>query len=133
MKIALFNPKTDFTNQQQEQLSKLGKVVYIESPMEHPLEELIKLADGAEFLAVDPDNFGGFETAKEKQWKPNQAYRIEGKESAQVVVLISDKEVGAGGQRLMPDIYRNKLELIVSTKSGQEFSIPIKTSWIIKG
>ncbi len=66
MKIAIFNPKSDFTQAQQETLSKLGEVVYIEPPMEHPLEELKKLAEGAEILAVDPDNFGGFETAKER-------------------------------------------------------------------
>lgn len=34
--------------------------------MEHPLDELKKLAAGAEILAVDPDNFGGLETAKER-------------------------------------------------------------------
>src|SRR5436190_703050 len=66
MKIAIFNPKTDFTDKQQEQLSKLGEIVYIDPPMEHPLDELVKLAAGAEILAVDPDNFGGFEKGKER-------------------------------------------------------------------
>jgi len=66
MKIAVFNPKSDFTAAQQEQLSKFGEVVYIEPPMEHPLEELIELAKDAEVLAVDPDNFGGFEKARDR-------------------------------------------------------------------
>src|SRR6266851_835260 len=66
MKIAIFNPKSDFTAVQQEQLSKFGEVVYIDPPMEHPLDELVKFAEGAEILAVDPDNFGGFETARER-------------------------------------------------------------------
>ena len=66
MKIAILNPKADFTNEQQEQLSKLGEVVYIEPPMEHPLDEFITFADGAEILAVDPDSLGGFEKAKER-------------------------------------------------------------------
>lgn len=66
MKIAVFYPKSDFTTAQQAQLSKYGKVVYINSPIEHPLGELIKLAEGVDILAVDPDNFGGFEKAKER-------------------------------------------------------------------
>ena len=66
MKIAVFTPKAEFSLKQQQQLDKLGEVVYIEPPMEHPLEELIQLASGAEILAVDPDNFGGFETARER-------------------------------------------------------------------
>ncbi len=66
MKIAIFNPKKDFTKRQQEKLEELGEVTYIGPPTEHPLEELIKLANGSEILAVDPDNFGGFEKAKER-------------------------------------------------------------------
>src|SRR5690242_697647 len=66
MKIAVFNPKSDFTPTQQKQLSSFGEVVFIDPPMEHPLDELINLSDGAEVLAVDPDNFGGFEKARER-------------------------------------------------------------------
>ena len=69
MKIVIFNPKSDFTPVQQDQLSKLGEVIYINPPIEHPLDELIKLANGADILAVDPDNFGGFETAKARLTK----------------------------------------------------------------
>lgn len=66
MKIVIFTPKNEFTKTQQEVLKNLGDIVYLDSPMEHPLEELIDLAKGAHILAVDPDNFGGFETAREK-------------------------------------------------------------------
>lgn len=66
MKIAVFNPESDFTTAQQKQLSDIGEIVFIDPPMEHPLEELIGLAKDAEILAVDPDNFGGFEKGKDR-------------------------------------------------------------------
>lgn len=66
MKIVIFFPKTDFTTEQQNQLSKLGDIVYLDPPIEHPLEELISTAKDAEILAIDPDNFGGFEKAKDR-------------------------------------------------------------------
>lgn len=69
MKISVFNPKKDFSKTQQEKLSSLGEVVYIEPPMEHPLEELKKIAEGSEIIAIDPDNFGGFEKARERLTK----------------------------------------------------------------
>src|SRR5688572_9003895 len=62
MKIAVFYPKQDFTKEQQEKLSSLGNVVYIDPP--YKLETFKKLAGGAEILAVDPDAFGGFETVR---------------------------------------------------------------------
>lgn len=66
MKIAIFLPKSDFKPTQQAQLSNVGEVAYLEAPIEHPLDELIRFADTAEILAIDPDNFGGFETTKAK-------------------------------------------------------------------
>lgn len=66
MKIVIFLPKSDFTSSQQEQLENAGEVIYLDGPIEHPLEELIKVADGADVLGIDPDNFGVFEGAKEK-------------------------------------------------------------------
>lgn len=65
MKIAILTPKNDFTQEQQVTLSKTGEVVF-SSAMEQPIEEFIELSRDAVILAVDPDNFGGFETAKEK-------------------------------------------------------------------
>lgn len=69
MKRSVFTPKEEFTKEQQQKLEFVGEVVYINPPMEHPLEELIKLARNSEILAINPDNFGGFETARERLTK----------------------------------------------------------------
>lgn len=64
MKIAIFLPQFSFTKSQQEKLTELGEVVYAPSRNELSLDGLLALAAGAEIIAVDPDNFGGFEKAK---------------------------------------------------------------------
>lgn len=64
MKIATLCPKSGFSKDQFNALSLLGDVVYTDKSNEYPVEELIKLAYGAEILAADPDNLGGFEKAK---------------------------------------------------------------------
>ena len=64
MKIAIFNPQSDFTSEQQKKLSLLGEVVYVKDHKELPVEELIEMAKGAEIIGVDPDPLGGFEKAK---------------------------------------------------------------------
>lgn len=66
MKIVVFAPRTDFTAEQQHQLSKAGMVTYIEDPMEHPSSYFVDLARDAEIIGLDPDNVGGFEGANEK-------------------------------------------------------------------
>jgi len=66
MKITIFVPKTEFTEEQQNQLAGLGETVYTDSRREYPVEELIKLAEGSEILGADPDNLGGFEKAKDQ-------------------------------------------------------------------
>jgi len=58
-------PKSEFTNQQQNGLAKLGEIVYSDSRLEYTNEELVKLCVGSEILAPDPDNLGGFEKARE--------------------------------------------------------------------
>lgn len=65
MKITILAPKSEFTKIQQEQLSKLGKVVYTESRKEYPIDKLIQLTKDSQILAADPDNLGGFEKAAE--------------------------------------------------------------------
>jgi lactate dehydrogenase-like 2-hydroxyacid dehydrogenase len=65
MKIAVFNPKSEFSKDNQDRLTSLGKVVYTGERKEYPVEELKKLASEAQVVAIDPDNFGGFEKAKE--------------------------------------------------------------------
>jgi hypothetical protein len=79
------------------------------------------------------ENFIFLDSRKEIYLKPKEPYPIESKQVKRVEVLISDTEVGTNGQRIMPDIDRDKLELIVTTKSGQVLTIPIKAGWIRKG
>jgi len=64
MKIAVFTPKTEFSKENQNKLSALGEVVYAKERKEYPLGELTKLASSAGVIAIDPDNFGGFEKAE---------------------------------------------------------------------
>jgi len=66
MKIAIFLPRTNLDDQQAKNLEKLGEVVYTKKWMEYPINELIQFAKGVEFIGIDPDNFGGFEKAKER-------------------------------------------------------------------
>ncbi|KKR72444.1 MAG: D-3-phosphoglycerate dehydrogenase [Microgenomates group bacterium GW2011_GWC1_41_8] len=64
MKIAIFNPKNEFTKEQQIKLSQLGEVVYTKTRDELPLNKLLEMAKNADILGVDPDPLGGFEKAK---------------------------------------------------------------------
>jgi lactate dehydrogenase-like 2-hydroxyacid dehydrogenase len=65
MKIAIFCQKTDFNAEQQEKLSELGEIVYADRGGEQPIEDWMRLAEGADILAIDPDAFGGFEKAQD--------------------------------------------------------------------
>lgn len=64
MKVAVLCQKTGFTDEQQKSLSSVGEIVYTTSDSEMSTEELLKIASGADILAVDPTNLGGFEKAK---------------------------------------------------------------------
>jgi lactate dehydrogenase-like 2-hydroxyacid dehydrogenase len=66
MKIAIFLPKKNLDTQQAKNLEQFGDVVYTEKWEEYPINELIQFAKGAEYIGIDPDNFGGFEKAKER-------------------------------------------------------------------
>jgi phosphoglycerate dehydrogenase-like enzyme len=61
MKITILIPKKEFTFDQQERLSALGKVVYVSNRNEIPFSALIKLCHGSQILGADPDVLGGFE------------------------------------------------------------------------
>lgn len=65
MKIAIFCQKADFNEEQQKKLSELGGVVYAEQSGEQSIEDWMRLAEGADILAIDPDAFGGFEKAQD--------------------------------------------------------------------
>lgn len=65
MKIVVFNPKSDFSNDLQKQLASLGMVLYVKDRKTLPIKKLLELAKGADIVACDPDPLGGFEKAKE--------------------------------------------------------------------
>ena len=65
MKIAITSSKDNFTEEQQKQLAEVGEVVYIDPPTEYDFEYYKKRVAGAEVLAADPDNLGGFEKVRE--------------------------------------------------------------------
>lgn len=64
MKVAVLCTQSGFTPDQQKSLATVGEIVYTTASGEMPVDELIKHATGAEILAADPDNLGGFEKAK---------------------------------------------------------------------
>ena len=65
MKICVFNPQSEFSKDQQKQLSQLGKVVYTKTREQLPIEQLLKLVKNADVLAVGIDVIGGFERGRE--------------------------------------------------------------------
>ena len=64
MKLVVFCPKSEFSIENQNRLSSLGETKYTEQRKEYPISELKKIASGANIIAIDPDNFWGFEKAK---------------------------------------------------------------------
>jgi len=64
MKIAVLVPQTIFTKTQQKTLASLGEVIYTNTQKICKTDYLLKLIKGANVLAADPDNLGGFEKAK---------------------------------------------------------------------
>jgi len=69
MKIAIFLPKTVFTERQLQKLSSLGDVVFTADDKEMTLDACIAHAKDADILGLDPDNFGGFEKGREQTTK----------------------------------------------------------------
>lgn len=69
MKIVIFNPRSGFSPEQQEQISSLDQAIFTKTRQELPMEKLLEMAKGAEIVGVDPDPLGGFEKAKEKLTK----------------------------------------------------------------
>lgn len=64
MKVVIFNPKADFSEEQRKTLSSLGEVTYTQTRDELPENKLLEMAKGADIIGVDPDPLGGFEKAK---------------------------------------------------------------------
>lgn len=65
MKIAIFLQKKVFTEGQLSKLTVLGDVSFTTRDGAMTIEECISFAKGADVLGLDPDNFGGFEKARE--------------------------------------------------------------------
>lgn len=65
MKISIFLPKTVFTESQLGKLQKLGDVQFTKDSKAMKLDECISFAKDSDILGFDPDNFGGFEKARE--------------------------------------------------------------------
>ena len=74
-----------------------------------------------------------FESTKSNKKKADEPLFVKAKEIKRTGVFVSDTEVGLKGQRQMPDIDTDSLELLIETRGNQNFSIPIKPSWIKKG
>lgn len=65
MKISIFLPMSVFTESQLEKLQKLGDIQFTKSSAAMTLDECISYAKNSDVLGFDPDNFGGFEKARE--------------------------------------------------------------------
>ena len=138
LEVKILNNKVSWANYANDFPSFVWSSFKIELEIDNynnPQPDYISLA----LRATDNDgiwkaeNFIFLEGTKELQRKPKQPYPIEGKQVKQVEVLISDTEIGTAGQRPIPDIDMDRLELVVTTKSGQTLTIPIKAGWITKG
>lgn len=66
MKITILMTQDNFTQSQIGSLSKIGTIVFSTSKEEMKVEDIIKLTKDSDILVADPDNFGGFEKAKER-------------------------------------------------------------------
>jgi glycerate dehydrogenase len=73
MKIAILDLQTNFTPEQQKQLSSLGDVVYTKTSEALPMGELSVLTKNADIIGCGPESFGGFEVVKEKLTKIMEA------------------------------------------------------------
>lgn len=66
MKISIFLQKTVFTEGQLKKLQDLGDVQFTTTAGEMSIEECAAFAKDSDVLGLDPDNFGGFEKARER-------------------------------------------------------------------
>lgn len=61
--IVVLQPKSEFSEELQRRLARLGEITYTDSKREYLLDELIKLVKKADILGFDPDCVGGVEKA----------------------------------------------------------------------
>lgn len=66
MKVTIFLPENTFTSHQLSKLKELGEIHFSTETKEMKVEECISLAKDSVILGLDPDNFGGFEAARDR-------------------------------------------------------------------
>jgi hypothetical protein len=66
MKISIFLPEKTFNKEQLSKLKKHGDVVFSPTGKAMQVEDCIKLAKGSDVIGFDPDNFGGFDLARDR-------------------------------------------------------------------
>lgn len=66
MKICIFLEESNFTSEQLSKLKNLGEVVFSPTGAEIKIEDCISQAKDSDVLGLDPDNFGGFDSARER-------------------------------------------------------------------
>ena len=64
--MAVLSSRSVFNDEQQEKLASVGEITYVEAPEEYDGGYFKEKVAGAEILAVDPDNLGGFEKVRER-------------------------------------------------------------------
>jgi lactate dehydrogenase-like 2-hydroxyacid dehydrogenase len=69
MKITIFLPEKTFSEEQISKLHQLGNVLFSPVDGEMKIEDCIALAKESDILGFDPDNFGGFDNARERLTK----------------------------------------------------------------
>lgn len=138
LEINILNNKVSWANYSNDFPSFVWSSFKIELEIDNynnPQPDYISLALRSSYIdgIWMAENFIFLDSRKEIYLKSKEPYPIESRQVKRVEALISDTEVGTTGQHPMPDIDRDKLELIVTTKSGQTLIIPIKAGWIKNG
>ena len=90
-------------------------------------------------ISSDPEdsweasNFAFEQPEKPHESDPNLPFEIGQGKIVDVQVFISDLDIGHSERRPMPSFDRDRLVLLIKTKSGARFTIPIKPGWIMLG
>ena len=69
----------------------------------------------------------------ESKTRSNEDFRVEAGYKEKVSLFVSNYDIGFTGQKPMPDIDKDSLELIIETESEKKITLPIKAGWIYKG
>ncbi|OGK13477.1 hypothetical protein A3A93_01470 [Candidatus Roizmanbacteria bacterium RIFCSPLOWO2_01_FULL_38_12] len=78
-------------------------------------------------------NFIFLNREDESKTRSNEDFRVEAGYKEKVSLFVSNYDIGFTGQKPMPDIDKDSLELIIETESEKKITLPIKAGWIYKG